>query len=141
MPSAAHAESAQSARSAETALSAVNALDADEVNGHSAGCAGGTRFFAGACWQTASSVAALTAAGAALACADQGGELPQALALAAFSQQPGIELAAGDEWTADIPVVSGPDLYAVVTVSAAGQINFVVSTSTKRYRCVIPLVT
>jgi hypothetical protein len=141
VPSAAQADRAESARSAETALSALNALDANKVNGHSAGCATGTRFFAGACWQTASGTGALPAAAAAIACADQGGELPEALALAAFSQQPGIELAAGDEWTREIPVISGSDVYGVITVSNSGEISHVASTLTKRYRCVIPLVT
>ncbi len=140
VPSAAHAESADSARDAETALNAVNALDAVKVNGHGAGCKQSTRFFAGACWQTSNSEAAVTAPAAALACATQGGELPEALSLVAFSQQPGILLAAEDEWTGDIPVVSGPGLYAVVTVSASGQIASELSTETQKYRCVIPLV-
>ncbi len=140
VPSAVHADNADSARDAQTALNAVNAIDALKVNGHSAGCTASTRFFAGACWQIAAGEAALPAPAAALSCATQGGELPDALALAAFSQQPGISLAAGDEWTGDLTNVSGLDAYAVITVSVAGQINFVVSTSTKKYRCVIPLV-
>lgn len=140
VPSANHAERADSARDAETALNAVNAVDATRVNGHTAGCDLTTRRFAGACWQTTSSEAAVTAPAAALACATQGGELPDALALAAFSQQPGIALAAGDEWTGDIPVVSGEDLFAVVTVSPSGAINSAVSTATKKYRCVLPLL-
>jgi hypothetical protein len=141
VPSAVHADSADSARDAQTALNAVNAIDAAKVNGHSAGCKAPARFFAGACWQGGSSEAAVSAPAAALACATQGGELPSALALAAFSQQPGIALAPGDEWTGDIPVVSGSDLYAVVTVSASATINSAISTGTKKYRCVIPLVT
>jgi hypothetical protein len=140
VPSAVHADNADSARDAQTALNAVNAIDAVKVNGHTAGCKPTTRFFAGACWQNASSEAALPAPAAALSCATQGGELPDALSLAAFSQQPGITLAAGDEWTGDLTNVSGLDAYAVITISAAAQINFVVSTSTKKYRCVIPLV-
>lgn len=140
VPSAVHADSADSARDAQTALNAVNAIDALRVNGHTAGCKPPARFFAGACWQSGSSEAAVSAPAAALACATQGGELPSALALAAFSQQPGIALAAGDEWTGDIPVVSGPDTYAVVTVSASAAIGSAVSTATKKYRCVIPLV-
>lgn len=140
VPSAVHADNADSARDAQTALNAVNAIDATKVNGHTAGCQPPARFFAGACWQSASSEAAVSAPAAALACATQGGELPSALALAAFSQQPGIVLAVGDEWTGDIPAVSGPDVYAVVTVSSAGQIGSAASTSTKKYRCVIPLV-
>jgi hypothetical protein len=140
VPSAVHADTADSAEDAKTALQAVTAIDATKINGHSAGCGTTTRFFAGACWQTESSEAAVTATAAALSCATQGGELPSALALAAFSQQAGIALASGDEWTGDIPVVSGADLYAVVTVSASGVINSAVSTSAKKYRCVIPLV-
>jgi hypothetical protein len=140
VPTAVHADTADSARDAQTALNAVNAIDAAKVNGHSAGCRTTTRYFAGACWQTVSSEAALTATAAALSCANQGGELPDALALAAFSQQPGITLAAGDEWTGDIPVVSGADLYAVVTVSSSATVNSALSTLTRKYRCVIPLV-
>lgn len=141
VPSAVHADNADSARDAQTALNAVNALDAVRVNGHSAGCKPPARFFAGACWQTGSSEAAVSAPAAALACATQGGELPTALALAAFSQQPGIALAAGDEWSGDISALSGLDVYAVITVAASGQVNSAASTSTKKYRCVIPLVT
>lgn len=140
VPSAVHANSADSARDAGTALKAVSAIDADKVNGHSAGCTPPSRFFAGACWQGTSSEAAVSAPAAALSCATQGGELPSALALAAFSQQPGIALAPGDEWTGDIPVVSSPDQYAVVTVSSSGVVNFALSTATRKYRCVIPLV-
>jgi hypothetical protein len=140
VPSAVHADNADSARDAQTALNAVNAIDATKVNGHTAGCKPPARFFAGACWQSGSSEAAVSAPAAALSCATQGGELPSALALAAFSQQPGIALAAGDEWTGDIPVVSGSDLYAVVTVSASAVISSAISTATKKYRCVVPLV-
>jgi hypothetical protein len=140
VPSAAHADSADSARDAQTALNAVNALDAVRVNGHSAGCKPPTRFFAGACWQTGGSEAAVSAPAAALACATQGGELPTALALVAFAQQPGISLAAGDEWTGDLTNVSAPGTYAVVTVSPSAIVASEVSTGTKKYRCVIPLV-
>ena len=140
VPSAVHADSADSARDAQTALNAVNAIDATKVNGHTAGCKPPARFFAGSCWQTESSQAAVPAPTAAQSCATQGGELPDALTLAAFSQQPGIGLAAGDEWTSDIPVVSGTNTYAVVTVSASAIVNSAVSTESKKYRCVIPLV-
>jgi hypothetical protein len=140
VPTAVHADSADSARDAETALNAVNALDALRVNGHTAGCKVLTRLFAGACWQNSSSDAAVTATAAALACATQGGELPDALSLAAFAQQPGIVLAAGDEWTGDLTNVSGPNLYAVLTVSASATVSSEISTATKQYRCVIPLV-
>jgi len=141
VPSAVHADNADSARDAETALSAVNAVNATTVNGHSAGCRKGERTFAGSCWQPVSSEAALSAPAAAAACAAAGAELPSALLLAAFSQQPGIVLAAGDEWSSDIPVVSGVDLYAVVTVSPTGTISSAISTTAKKFRCVTPLVT
>jgi hypothetical protein len=141
VPSAVHADNADSARDAQTALNAVNAIDATRINGHTAGCKPPTRFYAGACWQDNSSEAAVSAPAAAVSCATQGGELPNALALAAFSQQPGIVLATGDEWTSEIPVFSGPGIYGVITVSASGEIDSEISTGAKHYRCVIPLVT
>jgi len=140
VPSAVHAETAESARDSETAQNAVNAENAETVNGYGAGCKTGTRAFAGACWQTAANDTALNAPAAAAACATQGGELPDALSLVAFSQQPGVTLAAGDEWSGDLTNVSGLDAYAVITVSSAGKANFVASTTTKKFRCVIPLV-
>jgi hypothetical protein len=140
VPAAVHADSADSARDAQTALNAVNALDAIKVNGHTAGCNVSLRFFAGACWQTDGSNAAVSATAAALACATQGGELPDALSLVAFSQQPGIALAPGDEWTGEIPVISGPEVYSVITVSSEAKVASAASTATKKYRCVIPLV-
>lgn len=140
VPSAIHADSADSARDAETALNAVNAQTAVKVNGHTAGCGPSTRPFAGACWQTDSSEAAVNATAAALSCATQGGELPDALSLAAFSHQPGITLATGDEWTGDIPSHTAVNAYSVSTVNEAGEVGAAVSTATKKYRCVIPLV-
>jgi hypothetical protein len=140
VPSAIHADTADSARDAETALNAVNAIDATRVNGHTAGCKPTVRFFAGACWQTGPSEAAVSAPAAALACATQGGELPGALALAAFSQQPGIALAAGDEWTSELATYTSLNAYSVATVSATAEVGSALSTSTKKYRCVIPLV-
>jgi hypothetical protein len=140
VPSAVHADSADSAHDAQTALNAVNAIDALKVNGHTAGCKPPARFFAGACWQSGSSEAAVNAPAAALACATQGGELPSALALAAFSQQPGIALAAGDEWTGEMASYTALNSYSVVTVSATAEVGSSPSTATKKYRCVIPLV-
>ncbi|MFL5833590.1 MAG: hypothetical protein ACJ76B_06390 [Solirubrobacterales bacterium] len=140
VPSAIHADTAESARDAETALNAANAENARTVNGHEVGCKSGTRPFAGACWQTLASDSALNAPAAAAACASLGGELPDALSLVAFSQQPGVTLAGGDEWSSDLTNVSGLDAYAVISVSSAGQVNFVVSTATKRFRCVLPLI-
>ncbi|HEX5984872.1 MAG TPA: hypothetical protein VFY69_11755 [Solirubrobacterales bacterium] len=138
VPSAVSAVHAQSAKDAETALNAANAENAKTVNGYEAGCGTGTRFFAGACWQLIAN-SALNAPAAASSCAAQGGELPDALTLAAFSQVPGIALE-GDEWTGDLTNVSGADLYAAVTVSPSSSINSAVSTATKKFRCVIPLV-
>jgi hypothetical protein len=140
VPSASHAETADSAKDAETALNAANAVSAQSVNGYQAGCKAGTRLFAGACWQTVANSTALTPAAAASACANEGGELPDPLPLAAFSQQPGITLAAGEEWTDNVTNVSGPDLYAVVSVAPSGTISFEVATKTKKYRCVFPLL-
>lgn len=144
VPEAAHAlaaDTAQSAVDAQTAVNAVNAINAQTVNGHSAGCMPGTQLFAGACWQSSAHETALSAPAAATSCAVQGGTLPEALQLAAFSQQPGVALDAGGEWTSDIPVVSSPGLHGVVTVSAAGEIASTASTNTRKFRCVIPLVT
>lgn len=144
VPDAAHAETAdqaQNAITAQTALNAVNAITAQTLNGHTATCLPGTTPFAGACWQTTPSETAISAPAAANSCTVQGGELPDPLQLAAFSQQPGVTLDKGDEWTSDIPVVSSPGLYGVVTVSASGEIASTVSTNARKYRCVIPLVT
>jgi hypothetical protein len=140
VPSAVHADTADSAHDAETALNSANAANAKTVNGYEAGCKGGTRAFAGACWQETASGTALNAPAAAAACAAQGGELPDALSLAAFSQQAGVTLAAGDEWSGDVTNASGVDTYAVITVSSAGQVSPAASTATKKFRCVIPLV-
>lgn len=140
VPSAVHAETAQSAHDAETALHAATAQNAKTVNGYEAGCKSGTEPFAGACWQSGASSSALTAPAAAAACASQGGELPDALSLAAFSQQPGVSLAEGDEWTNEIPVMSGENLYSVMTVTSSGLVKSAGSTATKKFRCVIPLL-
>jgi hypothetical protein len=140
VPSAIHADVAESAHDAETALNSANAENAHTVNGYEAGCKTGTRPFAGACWQNGASANALGAPAAAAACAAQGGELPEALALAAFSQQPGVALAAGDEWSSDIPVMSGDDLYGVATVTASGELKSAGSTASKKFRCVLPLL-
>ena len=143
VPSAAYAEAAGSAQSAvdsQSAVNAVNAIDAHTVNGHGAGCLPGTTLFAGACWQTSPSEAAATAPVAAVACAAQGGALPEALQLAAFAQEPGVVLDNGDEWSGDVTNVSGLNGYAVVTVTASGGVDFKLSTETKHYRCVIPLL-
>jgi hypothetical protein len=143
VPDAAHAETADTAQTAieaQTALNAVNAVNATTVNGYEAGCLPGTQPFAGACWQSSASETALSAPAAASSCAAQGGTLPEALQLAAFAQQPGVILDKGDEWSGDITNMSGLDVFAVVTVTAAGSVNFTASTSTRKFRCVIPLL-
>jgi hypothetical protein len=140
VPSAFHAEVAESANDAETALNAANAQNAQTINGYEAGCRPTTVLFAGACWQTKPNETAMTPTIAAAACANEGGQLPDPLTLAAFAQQPAISIAAGDEWTSDLPVLSGPDVYAVVTVSSSGSISSAPSTTTRRFRCVLPLV-
>lgn len=145
VPNARHAETADSANDAQTALNAVNAVNAMTVNGHSAGCLPGTQFFAGACWQSSPSLTAATAPNAAVACASQGGTLPEALQLAAFAQQAGVVLDGGTEWSGDILSYSvGP--YGVATVSpssviGSGTVNPAGVSETRKYRCVIPLVT
>jgi hypothetical protein len=142
VPSAAHADSADSAQSAvdaQTALNAVNAVDAKTVNGHSVGCLPSTRPFAGACWE-ASSSSAVDAPTAARKCAARGGTLPEALQLAAFAEEPGVNLDPGDEWSSDLTNVSGLNVYGVVTVSASSGVNSELSSNTHPYRCVIPLL-
>lgn len=143
VPSATHADfadTAQSAVDAQTALNAVNAVDAKTVNGHSVGCLPGTRPFAGACWESSPS-SAVNAPTAARKCAARGGTLPEALQLAAFAEEPGVNLDSGNEWSSDITNVSGLDVYGVVTVSASSGVNSSLSTNTRAYRCVIPLLT
>jgi hypothetical protein len=140
VPSALHAVTAESARTATRATVAESAAEAKRVNGYSAGCEAGTRAFAGACWQTAHSATALDAPAAAASCATQGGELPSALALAAFAQQPGIVLAVGDEWSGDLTNASGLNAYSVFVVSPEADIEYLISTATRKFRCVLPLV-
>lgn len=147
VPSAAHADSADTAQSAvdaQTALNAVNAVDAQTVNGHSVGCLPGTRSFAGACWESSPS-SAVNAPTAARKCAARGAELPEALLLAAFAEEPGVNLDAGDEWSSDIVSFTSEDVYAVGTVSASSKIgsglfNSSGTMDTHAYRCVIPLL-
>lgn len=143
VPEAAHAlsaDTAQSAVDAQTALNAVNAITAQKVNGHEAGCLPGTQAFAGACWQSSASGTAVSATAAAASCAVQGGSLPEALQLYAFSQQPGVALDAGNEWSGDISEVSSPGVFSTVTVSASGEFDTAGTTKTRKYRCVIPLL-
>lgn len=142
VPSATHADSADTAQSAvdaQTALNAVNAVDAQTVNGHGVGCLPGTRLFAGACWESSSS-SAVNAPTAARKCAARGGELPEALQLAAFAEEQGVTLDPGDEWSSDVTNVSGVDVYGVVTVTADSGVGSDLSTDTHSYRCVFPLL-
>jgi hypothetical protein len=142
VPSAAHADSADTALSAvdaQTALNAVNAVDAQTVNGHGVGCLPSTRPFAGACWESSPS-SPVNAPTAARKCAARGGVLPDALQLAAFAEEQGVNLDSGDEWSSDIPVFTGLDTYGVATVSADGKVNSALSTNTHAYRCVVPLL-
>ena len=140
VPSAVHAETAQSAHDAETALNAANAQNAKTLNGYEAGCKAGTEPFAGACWQSEASSSALNAPAAAAACASLGGELPDALSLVAFSQQPGESLAEGGEWSADIASFTTLNAYSLAIVTPTSQVDTAVSTATKKFRCVIPLL-
>lgn len=140
VPSAAHAETADTAHDAGTALRAESAGNAERLDGRRAGCGSAMEEFAGACWQKVASDTTTTAPAAAAACAAQGGELPEALELATYAVQPGVSLALAGEWSGDITNVSGPDVFGVVTVSAAGKPNAVVSTETRKFRCVFPLL-
>lgn len=143
VPSATHADSADTAQSAvdaQTALNAVNAVDAKTINGHSVGCLPGTRAFAGACWESSANTA-VDAPTAARKCAVKGGALPEALQLAAFAEEPGVNLDSGDEWSGDLTTFSGPNAYGVVTVSASSVLDDDLSTETHAYRCIIPLLT
>jgi hypothetical protein len=144
VPDAAHAETAdlaQNAVQAQTALNAVNAINAQTLNGHSAACLPGTQPFAGACWQTTPSETAVSAPAAANSCAVQGGELPDALQLSAFSQQPNVTLDPGNEWSGDVTNMTEIDVFAVVIVTPSAGVSFAASTAPHKYRCVIPLVT
>jgi hypothetical protein len=140
VPEAARADSAESARTANTALSANAATEAARLSGHTAGCTPSQRPFAGACWELYLS-GPTTAPIAAAVCASRGGELPAALTLAAFGGQPGVELALDGEWSGDVTNVSGPSSYAAVTIGRFGQLDFVVSSIPRTFRCVIPLLT
>jgi hypothetical protein len=142
VPSAAHADfadSAQSAVDAQTALNAVNAVDAKTVNGHSVGCLPNTQPFAGACWQSSPN-GPVDAPTAARKCAALGAALPEALQLAAFAEEPGVNLDPKDEWSSDLTTFSGPNSYAAVTVSASSVLDTSLSNESHPYRCVFPLL-
>jgi hypothetical protein len=139
VPEAARADIAGSARTANTAIAADSAAEASRLNGHAAGCTATQRLFAGACWDLVMS-AATTAPQAAAVCAARGGELPAALALAAFGAQPGVELAFEGEWSKELAIYSGPNSYAVATVTRKGEITSAPSDNVRPFRCVTPLV-
>ncbi len=140
VPEASRADSAATARSANTAITATSASEASRLNGHVAACAATQRLFAGACWEL-QLTAAMPAPQAATVCAAHGGELPAALALAAFGAQPGVVLALEGEWSGmTIPVVSGVDQYAVATVLRSGAVSSGLHQVPRPFRCVIPLV-
>lgn len=138
------ADRAQSALDSQTALNAVNAINATKVNGYSAGCLPSTQLFAGACWESSPSGVSMTAPNAAIDCAEKGGSLPDALELAAFAKEPGVNLDSGSEWSSEIISYSaGP--YGVATVSPLGVIGSGVvkpegGGDAKQFRCVTPLV-
>lgn len=141
------ADRAQSALDAQTALNAVNAVNASKVNGFSAGCVPDTRQFAGACWESSDSGVSMTAPNAAISCTQKGATLPSSLELAAFSQQPGVSLDPGGEWSGDIVSFTGANVFAVATVSTgvppvigSAAFNAGGSSATREFRCVFPLV-
>ena len=139
VPTAAHADSADTARHAQTATAADHAAEATTVNGHSVGCAQGRREFAGACWDMQPSTNAVTAIEAAVACGAEGGELPQALALLALAQQPGVRLAPEGEWISQASWVGGAT-YEVGILIDPGLVNDALPNDPHQYRCVIPLL-
>lgn len=139
------ADRALSAIDAQTALNAVNAVTATKINGYEAGCLPGTKPFAGACWESSSRGISASAPMAAADCAELGGELPEALMLAAFAEMPGVLIDPGGEWSSDILSYSaGP--YGVATVSPNGVIGSGIvqpggaGSALKQFRCVLPLV-
>ena len=148
VPSATHADSADTAQSAvdaQTALNAVNAVDAKTIDGHSVGCLPSTEPFAGACWESSANPA-VDAPTAGRKCAAKGGTLPEALQLAAFAEEPGVNLDPGDEWSGDIVSFTANNVYAVGTVSASAVVGSGLfktggPSDTHAYRCVIPLLT
>lgn len=119
--------------------STLSGVDADKVDGLDAECGSGTQLFLGGCWETASRTPGSWDAAAA-ACATAGGELPDPGPLRAFAAQPGITLAATDEWTGQLNSVTALNTFTAITVSAAGGINFTAQNDPKGYRCILPLL-
>lgn len=100
-------------------------------------CPGDARDFAGACWEEAARhnqnwVGALTD------CGEDGGTLPDAADLIAFSQLSGITIGDG-EWTAETS--SDPNTPANLDALKVGEdavINYAALGETHDYRCVLP---
>jgi len=139
VPTAAHAAAADSAHHADTATAADHAADASTINGHSLGCGEGKREFAGACWSSEPSPAAVTLLEAASRCAAEGGELPPTIALRLFTQKPGAPLGNAGEWTDQATAPDGVHLGSLV-LEASGTFVAVVGTELRQYHCVTPLL-
>ncbi len=142
VPEAAHADTADFAKNAtdaETALNAVNAVNASKVNGYEAGCIPDTEYFAGECWQTSAAGTAVPAPAAAQSCAAQGGQLPEALQLAAYSQQATLD--SGDEWSSDITSFTAPECLRRCHCFACRSCRIIrYRRHPEKYRCVFPLL-
>jgi hypothetical protein len=139
VPSADHATSADSARRADTATAAEHAADATKINGRSVGCAEGEREFAGACWDVLANRTAVGLIEAESRCAMEGGELPQAIALRTFLDQPGVLIGVAGEWTDDV-VASDLVHFGATVLEADGSFVADNSNSARQYRCVTPLL-
>jgi hypothetical protein len=139
VPTADHATSADTARRAESATAADHAADATKINGRSVGCDEGQREFAGACWDIQVSRTAVGLLDAASQCAAEGGELPRAIALHVFIQQPGVQIGAVGEWTNEA-TASDPASFGALVLEADGILKGVLAASARQYRCVTPLL-
>jgi hypothetical protein len=139
VPSADHATSADTARRADTATAADHAADATKINGRTVGCAEGDREFAGACWDVQANPTAVNLVQAASHCAMEGGELPQAIGLRAFLDQPGVLIGVAGEWTDNV-VAPDSARFGAVALEANGTFLGVESNLTRQYRCVTPLL-
>jgi hypothetical protein len=139
VPSSDHATSAETARRADTATAADHAADATKINGRSVGCAEGAREFAGACWDVQANKTAVGLMEAASRCAAEGGELPQAIGLRAFLQQPGVQIGVAGEWSDNVIAPDSAHFGAMV-LEANGSFVSIDSNSARQYRCVTPLL-
>jgi hypothetical protein len=139
VPAAVHATSADEARRAQSALTAAHAEDATTVNGRGVGCSGGTREYAGACWDLSPTPTAVTATEAAAACAARGGELPNGLPLLTYLGLPGIAAALHGEWTSNLRV-DAVGAYGDPVVEGGGVMRLESLDSPHQFRCVVPLI-